>query len=93
MSASTTVRNNAARNRYELEVDGHTAVAVYTLAPGVMTFVHTEVPPELGGKGVGSTLVRGALEDVRRQGLKMVVRCSFIRAYMTKHPEFNGLLA
>jgi predicted GNAT family acetyltransferase len=42
---------------------------------------------------VGSTLVRGALEDVRRQGLKMVVRCSFIRAYMTKHPEFNDLLA
>ena len=93
MSASTTVRNNAARNRYELEVDGHTAVAVYTLAPGVITFVHTEVPPELGGKGVGSTLVRGALEDARRQGLKVLVRCSFIRAYMTKHPEFNDLLA
>jgi len=88
-----TVRNNPGRTRYELEVDGHLAVAVYTLAPGVITFVHTEVPPELGGKGVGSTLVRGALEDVRRQGLKMVVRCSFIRAYMTKHPEFNGLLA
>ncbi len=65
---SATVRNNAARNRYELEVDGHLAIAVYTLAPGVITFVHTEVPAELGGKGVGSTLVRGALEDVRRQG-------------------------
>ena len=88
-----TVTNNAARSRYELEVDGHTAVAVYTVARGVITFVHTEVPPELGGKGVGSTLVRGALEDVRRRGLKIVVRCSFIRAYMTKHPEFNDLLA
>jgi len=88
-----TVRNNAARNRYELEVEGHTAVAVYTLAPGVMTFVHTEVPPELGGKGVGSPLVRGALEDARRPVLKVLVRCSFVRAYMTKHPEFNDLLA
>ncbi len=88
-----TVTNNTARNRYELEVDGHTAIVLYTLAPGVMTLVHTEVPAELGGKGVGSTLVRGALEDVRRQGLKVVVRCSFIRAYMTKHPEFNDLLA
>lgn len=88
-----TVRNNTARNRYELEVDGHTAVAVYALAPGVITFEHTEVPPELGGKGVGSTLVRGALEDVRRQGLKVVVHCPFVKGYMAKHPEFNDLLA
>jgi predicted GNAT family acetyltransferase len=88
-----TVRNNPARNRYELEVDGHLAVAVYSLAPGVITFIHTEVPKELGGRGVGTTLARGALEDVRRQGLKVVVRCSFIKAFMAKHPEFNDLLA
>jgi predicted GNAT family acetyltransferase len=87
------VRDNPERNRYELEVDGHVAVAVYTLAPGVITFVHTEVPPELGGKGVGSALVKGALDDVRRRGLKVVVRCSFVRGYMAKHPEFNDLLA
>ena len=87
------VRNNPARNRYELEVDGHLAVAVYSLAPGVITFIHTEVPTELGGRGVGSTLARGALEDVRRQGLKVAVRCDFIRSFMAKHPEFNDLLA
>jgi uncharacterized protein len=88
-----TVRNNPARSRYELEVDGHLAVAVYALSPGVITFVHTEVPPQLGGRGVGTALARGALEDVRRQGLKVVVRCSFIRGFMAKHPEFNDLLA
>jgi uncharacterized protein len=87
------VTDNPARSRYELEVDCHTAIAVYTLRPGVITFVHTEVPAELGGKGVGSTLVRGALEDVRRQGLKVAVRCSFVRAFIAKHPEFNDLLA
>ena len=90
---SATVTNNAARSRYEMEVDGHLAIAVYTLATGVITFVHTEVPAELGGKGVGSTLVRRVLEDVRRQGLKVVARCSFVRAFMSKHPEFNDLLA
>jgi predicted GNAT family acetyltransferase len=88
-----TARDNRARNRYELEVDGHLAVAVYSMAPGVITFIHTEVPAELGGRGVGTTLARGALEDVRRQGLKVVVRCSFIKAFMAKHPEFNDLLA
>ena len=43
-----TVTNNTARSRYELEVDGHTAIVVYTLAPGVMTLVHTEVPAGAG---------------------------------------------
>ena len=87
------VRNDHAHNRYEIGVDGHVAVAVYSLAPGVITFIHTEVPKELGGRGIGTMLARGALEDVRRLGLKVVVKCSFIRAFMDKHPEFNDLLA
>ena len=87
------VRNNPAFNRFELEVDGHTAVAYYLPAPGLVTFTHTEVPPELGGRGVGSTLVRGALELARAQGLKVASRCPFVSAYLAKHPEFNDLLA
>ena len=87
------VRNNAALNRFELEVDGHTAVAYYLPAPGLLTFTHTEVPPELGGRGVGSTLVRGALELARAQSLKVASRCPFVSAYLGKHPEFNDLLA
>jgi uncharacterized protein len=86
------VRNNTALHRFELEVDGHLAVSYYRLAPGVITFTHTEVPPALGGRGVGSTLVRGALELVRAQGLKVVAQCPFIAAYMGKHPEFNDLV-
>jgi predicted GNAT family acetyltransferase len=87
------VRDNPARHRYELEVDGHVAFAEYRLATGVITFIHTEVPKELGGKGVGSTLARGALEDVRRRGLRVVAQCPFIKGFMDKHAEFNDLLA
>jgi predicted GNAT family acetyltransferase len=86
------VRDNAALKRFELEVDGNTAYLYYRLEPGVMTLVHTEVPPALGGRGVGSTLVRGALEAIRAKGLKVIVRCPFVSAYMGKHPEFNDLL-
>ena len=86
------VRNNTALNRFELDVDGHLAVSYYRLAPGVITFTHTEVPPALGGRGVGSTLVRGALDLVRAQGLKVVSKCPFVSAYLGKHPEFNDLL-
>jgi predicted GNAT family acetyltransferase len=89
---SDTVRNNPAQSRFELDVEGHTAIALYRLEGGVITFVHTEVPPELSGRGVASKLVRGALELVRAQGLKVVAKCPFVSAYMGKHPEFNDLL-
>jgi uncharacterized protein len=87
-----TVRNNPALHRFELDVDGHVAGAYYQLSPGVITFTHTEVPHELEGHGIGSRLVRGALEAVRAQGLKVVAKCPFVSAYMAKHPEFNDLL-
>jgi predicted GNAT family acetyltransferase len=89
---ANTVRNNTALNRFELDADGHTAVAYYRLAPGVITFTHTEVPQELAGRGIGSALARGALEIVRAQGLKVVAQCPFISAYLGQHPEFNDLL-
>jgi len=86
------VRDNTALNRFELDVDGHQAVSYYRLTPGVITFVHTEVPQALAGQGVGSKLIRGALEMVRAQGLKVVPQCPFVSAYMGKHPEYNDLL-
>jgi hypothetical protein len=86
------VRDNPARHRFELDVDGRTASAYYQLSPGVITFTHTEVPAEMSGHGIGSQLVRGALEAARAQGLKVVPKCPFVAAYMAKHAEFNDLL-
>jgi uncharacterized protein len=86
------VRNNTAQNRFEFDVDGHQAVAYYRMTPGVITFVHTEVPQELSGRGIGTKLIRGALEMVRAQGLRVVPQCPFVSAFMGKHPEYNDLL-
>ena len=66
------VRDNPALSRFELDHDGRTAVAYYQLAPGVITLRHTEVPPEMSGHGIGSQLVRGALEAARARSLKVV---------------------
>ena len=52
--------DNKAEDRFELAVEGHVAAAYYRRTDGNITFVHTEVPPELGGKGIGSKLVKGA---------------------------------
>jgi uncharacterized protein len=86
------VRNNTAESRFELDADGHTALLFYRMEPGAITLVHTEVPQELSGRGVGSRLVQGALEQIQALGLKVVPKCPFVSAYMGKHPEFNDLL-
>ena len=87
------VRHNKAASRYELQVDGRTAVLSYRLAGDVVTFTHTGVPPELEGKGVGSQLIAEALQDVRNQGLKIVPECPFVVAYVRHHPEVKDLVA
>jgi predicted GNAT family acetyltransferase len=87
-----TVSDNTAQQRYELAVDGHVAASYYEIADGVITFVHTEVPPELGGKGIGSKLIKGALDQVRAEGLKVIAQCPFVKAYIEKHPEYVDLL-
>ena len=87
------VHQNAAQHRFDLDVDGHSAHAFYRLDDGLITFTHTEVPEALSGRGVGSRLVRGALETVRAQGLKVVAECPFVANYITKHREFADLLA
>lgn len=86
-------RDNEARDRFELDVDGVIAFVTYRKSPGAITLVHTEVPPELGGRGIGSKLGRATLDAVRAQGRKLSVECDFIRGYITKHPEYNDLLA
>ena len=84
--------DNKTDHRFELVVEGHLAAAYYEVEGNVITFVHTEVPPELGGKGVGGTLVQGALDQVRSQGMKAIAECPFVKAWIGKHPEYKDLL-
>jgi predicted GNAT family acetyltransferase len=86
------VRDNKAQQRFEMRAGDDTAVAYYRLEPGVITFTHTEVPAALWGRGIGSQLIRGALEAARTDGLKVAARCSFVSAYLRKHPEFNDIV-
>ena len=73
-------------SRFELDVGGTIAFVAYRKSPGAITLVHTEVPAELGGKGIGSKLARATLDAVRAQGRKLTVKCEFIQGFMGKHP-------
>jgi predicted GNAT family acetyltransferase len=93
MADEGSVSNNGEMQQYELRVGEDFALAAYKLEGETIRFTHTEVPEELEGQGIGSRLVRGALADVRRRGLKVVPLCAFVRHYIDTHPETQDLLA
>lgn len=87
------VRDNPERHRFEIDLgDGTFAIAEYTLRPGKIMFTHTEVPEAHEGKGIGTTLIRFALDAARERGLKVIPICPFFAAYMQKHGEVQDLL-
>ncbi|MDB5567963.1 MAG: hypothetical protein JWP84_4529 [Tardiphaga sp.] len=91
-STSAGIRDNKAQSRFELDVGGALAFANYRLAPGKVIITHTETPRALRGRGIASTLVKGALDLIRADGLKVVAGCSFVVDYLDKHPEDTDLV-
>jgi uncharacterized protein len=85
------VRDNKAKSRFELDVEGAVAFANYRLAPGTVIITHTETPQNLRGRGIASVLVQGALQLIRADGLKVVAGCGFVVDYLQKHPEFADM--
>jgi predicted GNAT family acetyltransferase len=77
--------------RFELAHDGHLAFLEYRLGHGVIALIHTEVPPPLRGRGIGSSLAHTALEWARGNNLKVKVGCPFVAAYLEAHPEYSDL--
>ncbi|MFI0925017.1 GNAT family N-acetyltransferase [Streptomyces sp. NPDC021012] len=66
--------------------------AEYHLSEGEIAFIHTEIDPRFGGRGLGGLLARGALDDARARGLSVLPYCPFIRGWIGKHPEYADLV-
>jgi predicted GNAT family acetyltransferase len=76
------------RGRFEVRAgDRCLGFASYHVDGDVMTLPHTEVDPSLGGRGLGTALVRGVLAAARERQLHVLPYCSFIRHYLHEHPE------
>jgi uncharacterized protein len=91
MNASPIV-HNAAHRRFEQTVNGHLCVADYVLSDGVMRMTHTEVHPSLQGQGIAAALVQAALAHARAHRFKVRPDCSYVHAYMQRHPQTQDLL-
>ena len=87
------VVDNPSELRYEAWVDGELAGVIrYTLAGDTITMVHTDVAPRFEGEGVGSELVRAALDDTRDRNRRLRPLCPFVSEYIRRHPEYDTLV-
>jgi predicted GNAT family acetyltransferase len=87
-----TVTRNEQDEQFEARMEGGLGFLTYGLTDGTLSLLHTEVPPELDGHGVGSALVRGAMEYARAQKLRVVPFCPFARAWLKRHREYADLI-
>ena len=85
---SISILKNDELNRFEIYSDGELAgFAEYKVSNQMISYTHTEMDPEFGGKGLGSQLIREALAEPLEQNLEVAPYCSFVSAYIKKNSE------
>jgi predicted GNAT family acetyltransferase len=87
MSEPRQVTDNQAASRFELGADGSLAVLLYRRVGNRLVLIHTEVPVELEGRGIGGALVAAAVDRAAREGLTLVPLCPFARGWLQRHPD------
>lgn len=88
MSLDPEIRDNEEAKRYELTVDGETAVIIYNPVAGGRLITETLVPVALEGRGIASRMARHILADLKAKGLVVLPTCPFFSGYLKKHPEY-----
>ena len=86
------VVDNPSQHRFEMAVGDALAAAIGLVVGDRVVLLHTEVPPELAGQGIGSKLARGVFETLRGRGARVVAKCAFMAGYATRHPEYAAML-
>jgi len=94
---SLDIQHDQAARRFETTVDGAHCLLDYTLADGVvscvMTITHTEVPAEVGGRGIASALVKAAMDAARNEGWRVIPACSYADVWMKRQSGYHDLRA
>lgn len=90
----TDIIHNPSNQRFEVTIDGFTGFLSYeVVSEDILDYNHTIVPRELGGRGLGTALVKHALTYARDHHKKVVPSCSFVASYIDRHDEYQSLLA
>ena len=89
----SSVIDNGARARFELEEQGLLAFADYRRQGDRLMITHVEADPALRGMGTAGRLMEGVLAHARVEGLRVRPTCPYAAAYIRRHPEHADLLA
>lgn len=92
MKSAVDITHNTEAKRFETEVDGLVGYISYQEQGDTLIYDHTIVPSELGGRGLGSALVKHALDYAQAEGKSVVPQCSFVATYIQRHPEYQTLV-
>lgn len=90
---SVHVNHNDAAQRFEAQVEGHTAGVDYYRSGDNLVFLHTEVPTPLRGQGIGEKIIETALAYARDHALTVTPKCGFVAAFIRRHGEHRDLLS
>jgi uncharacterized protein len=95
MTGDPIVSDRRESRRYEIDVDGkRVGLLTYRLDGDVIAFTHAEIDHAVGGRGLGSTLARAALDDARARGLAVLPECPFVADFVARHEaEYGDLVA
>ncbi len=78
--------------RFVARIADATAECAYRRDGATLVLHHTEVPPALQGQGLAGQLVQAALDFARAEGFRVRPVCSYVAAYMRRHPATQDLL-
>ena len=85
--------DNPDHQRYEIRVlDELAGFVQYRRRPGLIAFIHTEIDQRFEGQGLGSELIRGALDGARSEGIAVLPFCPFVNGFIERHPEYASLV-
>lgn len=85
--------HNEVESRFETQVEGLTALVDYRKRDSLFLVTHTEVPPQLEGRGIAAALTKALLDYIRENGFKVRPVCPYTKAYIQRHPEYNDIVA
>ncbi len=86
------ITNNQDLNRFEASLPEGTGFLRYRIESDTMHLLYVEVPPEARGHGVAGELSHAALEFAKERGLKVIPICSYVVAYLRRHPEYSEMV-
>lgn len=83
---------NEAAHRFEMYVDRYAAIIEYRQVRDTIILVHTEVPPQLEGRGAATAIIEKTLHYIEQNHFKLRPLCPLVVAYIKRHPEWNRII-